>query len=70
MQKIQIYELGRNETQGVVVVSAKESSMEAMKSIARTFLVEEDEDIWMELQYFRDQSLQRSVRKNAEGQKS
>lgn len=55
MQKIQIYELDKSETQRVVV-SAKESSMEAMKSIGRTFLVEEDEDIWMELQYFRDHS--------------
>jgi uncharacterized protein YbaA (DUF1428 family) len=30
--------------------------MEAMESIARTLSVGGDEDIWMELQYFRDHS--------------
>ncbi|HEY9385830.1 MAG TPA: hypothetical protein VIP70_02230 [Nitrososphaeraceae archaeon] len=51
--RIDYYQLGGSDTQGVID-SAKESGMEAMESIARTLSVEGDEDIWMELQYFRD----------------
>jgi uncharacterized protein YbaA (DUF1428 family) len=50
--RIEYYQLAAGETQEEVG-SAKAAGMEIMKSIAKT-LAAEDEDIWMELQYFRD----------------
>jgi uncharacterized protein YbaA (DUF1428 family) len=50
--RIEYYELAGRETQEEVD-SAKAAGMEGMESIAKT-LAAEDEDIWMELQYFRD----------------
>ena len=50
--RIEYYQLADRETQEEVD-SAKAAGMEGMESIAKT-LAAEDEDIWMELQYFRD----------------
>jgi uncharacterized protein YbaA (DUF1428 family) len=50
--RIEYYQLAGRETQEEVD-SAKAAGMESMESIAET-LAAEDEDIWMELQYFRD----------------
>ena len=50
--RIEYYQLAAGETQEEVD-SAKAAGMESMESIAKT-LAAEDEDIWMELQYFRD----------------
>ena len=50
--RIEYYQLAGRETQEEVD-SAKAAGMESMESIAKT-LAAEDEDIWMELQYFRD----------------
>jgi hypothetical protein len=47
-------ELAGRETQEIVD-SSNAAGMEGMESIAKT-LAAEDEDIWMELQYFRDHS--------------
>ena len=52
--RIEYYQLADRETQEEVD-SAKAAGMEGMESIAKT-LAAEDEDIWMELQYFRDHS--------------
>ena len=52
--RIEYYQLAGRETQEEVD-SAKAAGMEAMESIAKT-LAAEDEDIWMELQYFIDHS--------------
>jgi hypothetical protein len=52
--RIEYYQLAGRETQEEID-SAKASGMDAMESIAKT-LAAEDEDIWMELQYFRDYS--------------
>jgi uncharacterized protein YbaA (DUF1428 family) len=50
--RIEYYQLAGRQTQEEVD-SAKAAGMEAIESIAKT-LAAEDEDIWMELQYFRD----------------
>ena len=50
--RIEYYQLAGRETQEEVD-SAKAAGMEGMESITKT-LAAEDEDIWMELQYFRD----------------
>ena len=52
--KIEYYQLASRETQEEVD-SAKAAGMEGIESIAKT-LAAEDEDIWMELQYFRDRN--------------
>jgi uncharacterized protein YbaA (DUF1428 family) len=52
--KIEYYQLASRETQEEVD-SAKAAGMESIESIAKT-LAAEDEDIWMELQYFRDRN--------------
>jgi hypothetical protein len=52
--RLEYYNLAGRETQGVVD-SSNAAGMEGMESIAKT-LAAEDEDIWMELQYFRDHS--------------
>ena len=51
--RIEYYQLGGRETQEVVQ-SAKESGMDVMESIAKALSAAEDEEIWMEPQYFRD----------------
>jgi hypothetical protein len=50
--RIEYYQLAGRETQEEVD-SAKAAGMEGIETIAKT-LAAEDEDIWMELQYFRD----------------
>src|ERR687895_602330 len=50
--RIKFYQLAGRQTQEEVD-SAKAAGMEGIESIAKT-LVAEEEDIWMELQYFRD----------------
>jgi len=50
--RLEYYNLAGKETQEVVD-SSNAAGMEGMESIAKT-LAAEDEDIWMELQYFRD----------------
>ena len=52
--RLEYYNLADRETQEVVD-SSNAAGMEGMESIAKT-LAAEDEDIWMELQYFRDHS--------------
>jgi uncharacterized protein YbaA (DUF1428 family) len=52
--KLEYYNLAGRETQETVD-SSNAAGMEGMESIAKT-LAAEDEDIWMELQYFRDYS--------------
>ena len=52
--KIEYYQLASRETQEEVD-SAKAAGLESIESIAKT-LAAEDEDIWMELQYFRDRN--------------
>ncbi|MGB7678867.1 MAG: hypothetical protein WBL49_08655 [Nitrososphaeraceae archaeon] len=52
--RLEYYNLAGRETQEVVD-SSNAAGMEGMESIAKT-LAAEDEDIWMELQYFRDYS--------------
>ena len=52
--RIEYYQLAGRETQEEVD-SSKAAGMEGIESIAKT-LAAEDEDIWMELQYFRDRN--------------
>ena len=52
--RLEYYNLAGRETQEVVD-SSNAAGMKGMESIAKT-LAAEDEDIWMELQYFRDHS--------------
>ncbi|MGA7543619.1 MAG: hypothetical protein WBW34_11215 [Nitrososphaeraceae archaeon] len=52
--RLEYYNLAGRETQEVVD-SSNAAGMEGMESIAKT-LAAEDEDIWMELHYFRDHS--------------
>ena len=53
--RIQYYQLRSSETQAAID-SAKESGMDLMDSIAKTLSTAEDEEeeVWMELQYYRD----------------
>src|SRR5215218_4771665 len=55
--RVEYYQLGNSETQAAID-SAKESGMDVLDSIAKTLSTtaseDEEEDIWMELQYFRD----------------
>ena len=51
--RIEYYQLGNSETQAAID-SAKESGMDVMESVAKTLSINEDEDVWIEQQYFRD----------------
>jgi uncharacterized protein YbaA (DUF1428 family) len=53
--KVEYYQLGRSETQ-YAIDSAKQSGMDVMESIdkALSTAVEDDEEVWIEQQYFRD----------------
>ncbi len=55
--RIQYYQLRCSETQAAIE-SAKESGMDLLDSIAKTLSTAEDEEeeVWMELQYYRDQA--------------
>lgn len=54
--RVQYYQFGNSETQ-VAIDSAKQAGMDILDSIAKTLSTpeQEEEDIWMELQYFTDQ---------------
>jgi hypothetical protein len=68
--RIEYYHLGSSETQWVLD-SAKESGMEVMESIASTLSEEgDDDDIWMELQYFKDHNHCKEVYGKMEKDKS
>lgn len=47
------YQLGKSETQAAVD-SAKQSGMDVMDSIDKAISTDEDEEVWIEQQYFRD----------------
>ena len=51
--RIEYYQLGNSETQAAID-SAKESGMDIMESVAKTLSTDEDEEVWIEEQYFRD----------------
>jgi uncharacterized protein YbaA (DUF1428 family) len=51
--RIEYYQLGKSETQGAID-SAKENGMDVLDSIAKTLSTAEEEEVWMEVQYFRD----------------
>ena len=53
--KVEYYQLGRSETQ-YAIDSAKQNGMDIMDSIdkALSTRVEDDEEVWIEQQYFRD----------------
>ena len=51
--RIEYYQLGNSETQAAID-SAKESGMDVMESVAKTHSIDEDEEVWIEQQYFRD----------------
>jgi uncharacterized protein YbaA (DUF1428 family) len=53
--RVQYYQLGRDETQSTIN-SAKQSGMDIMDSINKTLFAsaEDNEEIWIEQQYFRD----------------
>jgi uncharacterized protein YbaA (DUF1428 family) len=53
--KVEYYQLGRSETQSAID-SAKQSGMDVMDSIDKALStgVEDDEEVWIEQQYFRD----------------
>ena len=50
--RIEYYQFGNSGTQAATD-SAKESGMDVMDNIAKTLSTAEDEEIWMEVQYFR-----------------
>jgi uncharacterized protein YbaA (DUF1428 family) len=52
--RVEFYQLGKSETQAAVD-SAKESGMDVLDNIAKILSTTEDEEeVWMEVQYFRD----------------
>jgi uncharacterized protein YbaA (DUF1428 family) len=53
--KVEYFQLGRSETQ-YAIDSAKQSGMDVMDSIDKALStgVEDDEEVWIEQQYFRD----------------
>jgi uncharacterized protein YbaA (DUF1428 family) len=53
--RVEYYQLGRSETQ-YAIDSAKQSGMDVMDSIdkALSTATEDDEEVWIEQQYFRD----------------
>jgi uncharacterized protein YbaA (DUF1428 family) len=52
--RVEYYQLGKSETQGAIY-SAKESGMDIMENVAKILSTDEDEEeVWIEQQYFRD----------------
>jgi uncharacterized protein YbaA (DUF1428 family) len=52
--RVEYYQLGKSETQAAID-SAKESGMDVLDNIAKILSTTEDEEeVWMEVQYFRD----------------
>ena len=51
--RVEYYQLGMNETKAAIE-SAKQSGMDVMDSIANILSIADDEEVWMEVQYFRD----------------
>jgi uncharacterized protein YbaA (DUF1428 family) len=52
--RVEYYQLGKSETQGALD-SAKESGMDIMENVAKILSTDEDEEeVWIEQQYFRD----------------
>ena len=51
--RVEYYQLGNSETQAAID-SAKQSGMDIMESVAKTLSIDEDEEVWIEQQYFRD----------------
>ena len=51
--RIEYYQLGKSETQAAVD-SAKQSGMDVMDNIDKAISTDEDEEVWIEQQYFRD----------------
>jgi uncharacterized protein YbaA (DUF1428 family) len=52
--RVEYYQLGRSETQASID-SAKQSGMDILESITKTLSTNEDEEeVWIEQQYFRD----------------
>jgi uncharacterized protein YbaA (DUF1428 family) len=52
--RVEYYQLGKSETQASID-SAKQSGMDVLDSITKTLSTDEDEEeIWIEQQYFRD----------------
>src|SRR5918992_2751755 len=52
--RVEYYQLGRSETQASID-SAKQSGMDVLDSITKTLSTNEDEEeVWIEQQYFRD----------------
>ena len=51
--RIEYYQLGKSETQAAVD-SAKQSGMDVIDSIDKALSTDEDEEVWIEQQYFRD----------------
>lgn len=52
--RVEYYQLGRSETQASID-SAKQSGMDVLDSITKTLSTDEDEEeVWIEQQYFRD----------------
>jgi uncharacterized protein YbaA (DUF1428 family) len=52
--RVEYYQLGKSETEAAVD-SAKESGMDVLDNIAKILSTTEDEEeVWMEVQYFRD----------------
>jgi uncharacterized protein YbaA (DUF1428 family) len=52
--RIEYYQFGDSETQSAIN-SAKQSGMDSLDSVANSLSLVEDEEVWMETQYFRDQ---------------
>jgi uncharacterized protein YbaA (DUF1428 family) len=51
--RVEYYQFGNSETQAAID-SAKQSGMDVLESIAKTLSTAEDEEVWIEQQYFRD----------------
>lgn len=52
--RVEYYQLGKSETQGAID-SAKESGMDIMENVAKILSTDEDEEeVWIEQQYFKD----------------
>ena len=51
--RVEYYQLGKSETQAAVD-SVKQSGMDVMDSIDKAISTDEDEEVWIEQQYFRD----------------
>jgi uncharacterized protein YbaA (DUF1428 family) len=51
--RVEYYQFGNSETQAAID-AAKESGMDVLDNIGKTLSTGEDEEVWMEVQYFRD----------------